>query len=146
MKRRTELETEINFRGRRSASVGRRTKTRDYVHIRQRRRRDIVVESSGRFPHSSVMSGIVRGYPPLTELGVFMAGRATKMPRRWRFRYPNGISSFSPALRGTNYAGKRRPSPFNPEWVASDGIARDWCRRMDATPLGLETTLADLPR
>ena len=56
---------------------------------------------------------------------------------------PNGIPSFSPALRGTSYAGKHRPSPFNPEWVASDGIARDWRAQNGFNPFRVDEKWVD---
>ena len=52
--------------------------------------------------------------PLLTELREDLVKRCYNDAAPTALLNPNGITAFSAVLRGTIYAGKRRPSPFNP--------------------------------
>jgi hypothetical protein len=56
------------------------------------------------------------------------------------FVHPNGVTAFSPGLRGTSYPGKPFRKFNNPERVAATGA-----RTIDATPLGLGKTMEHDP-
>jgi hypothetical protein len=66
-----------------------------------------------------------RGSQRVGRAGFFGRNRATLI-------YPNGVTAFSPGLRGTSYPGKASRTFNNPEGVAATGAYT-----IDATPLGL---------